>query len=113
LVNDELAGQPGLETVADEQTLVDLLWRETAGLIEPLIESWGARKLLSRGNAWASALDYLAYGFRAAGHHPRTLDAVWTDWESWLTNRAWPTRRRPRRFQYDIELKRTYARPGG
>lgn len=105
LSDDELAGQPGIETVADEQALVDVLWRETAGLIEPLIESWGPRKLLSQGNAWASALDYLAYGFQAAGHHPRTLDTVWADWETWLANRTWPTRRRPRRFQYAVDGK--------
>ncbi|MBX3013041.1 MAG: (2Fe-2S)-binding protein [Caldilineaceae bacterium] len=103
LRNDVLAGQPGIETVADEVALVDILFRETASLIEPLIDTWGPRKLLSRGNAWASALDYLAYGFQAAGQSLCTLDAAWADWETWLAQRTWPTRRRPRRYQYAVD----------
>lgn len=103
LANDPLAGNPGVEAVADEETLVEFLLRETASLVDPLIDTWGPRKLLSRGNAWASALDYLAYGFQAAGHDPHLLDVAWADWEHWLANRTWPTRRRPRRFQYEVD----------
>ena len=103
LANDELAGNPGVEMVLDEAALVEFLLCETANLVDPLIDTWGPRKLLSRGNAWASALDYLAYGFQAAGHDPHTLDVAWADWEEWLANRTWPTRRRPRRFQYAVD----------
>jgi hypothetical protein len=103
LAGDELAGAAGVETVADERSLQAALFQQAASLVDPLVTAWGPRKLVNRTNAWASALDYLAYGFQLAGRHELGLDAAWAEFQQVCAERSFPTRRRPQRFQYEVD----------
>jgi hypothetical protein len=100
---DALAGQPGIETVCDEAALKEALFAQVAGLLEPLVAAWAPRKLINRNNAWASALDGLAYGFQMAGRHELTLDESWRQLEQLYAERSFPSRRRPVRFLYEVD----------
>ncbi len=102
LAGDELVGQPGIETVANETALQDALFQQVASLLEPVVAAWAPRKLVNRRNAWASALDYLAYGFQMAGKHTLGLDAAWAQFNQVCTQDI-PARRRPQRFQYEVD----------
>ncbi len=103
LPNDPMAGQPGIEVVPDEQALTDALFMEVKRTCDPLIRSFRMEKLVAPANAWGSILDSLAYGFERAGRDGLGLDAAWLVWARTIADRAFPTRHRPRRFQYEIE----------
>ena len=102
LPGDVLAGVPGIITVADEAALQDALFQQIASLLEPTVAAWAPRKLIERRNAWASALDALAYGFQMAGQQVVGLDNAWAQFNE-LCQRDLPPRRRPLRFQYEVD----------
>lgn len=103
LPSDRLAGRPGCATAANESRLADALVDEMKALAGPLIESWSAQKLVARANAWACAIDSLAYGFQLAGRHRIGLDAAWELWDAVIAGRIFPVRRRPRRFRFSCD----------
>ncbi len=103
IAGDEWATLPGIQTVADETALKEALFQQIAWLLEPTVATWGPRKLVNRNNAWASALDALAYGFQLAGRHDLTLDESWQQFEQLYAGRSFPSRRRPVRFQYEVD----------
>jgi len=100
---DSWSTLPGVRTVADEAALKAALFEQVAWLLEPTVAAWGSRKLVNRNNAWASALDALAYGFQSAGKHELTLDESWQQFEQLYAERSFPSRRRPVRFQYEVD----------
>ncbi|MGH2584666.1 MAG: hypothetical protein ACRDJE_07100 [Dehalococcoidia bacterium] len=103
LPGDELAGTPGVRTAPDHAALTDALFGETAAFVEPLLAGFVPRKLVARANGSGSALDYLAYGFQIAGRAGLGLDAAWQAWGQATGGRTFPTRRRPRRFEYEVD----------
>jgi hypothetical protein len=100
---DELTTEAGVTAVQSETELVDALFHETERLINPLLDAWVPRKLVARANAWASALDALAYGFQMAGRQAIGLDEAWNKWDAAIRGREFPVRRRPRRFQFKCD----------
>jgi hypothetical protein len=103
LPKDPWASQPDIEVLPNEQALTDTLFSEVRRTCEPLIRAFRVEKLVASANAWGSILDSLAYGFEHAGRYERRLDAAWLDWTRTIAGRSFPTRHRPRRFQYEIE----------
>jgi len=103
LPGDELAGSPGVRIVRDHATLTDALFGETAAFVEPLLAGFVPRKLVARANGWGLVLDYLAHGFQMAGRGGLGLDTAWQEWDRAIAGRTFPTRRRPRRFEYEVD----------
>jgi hypothetical protein len=103
LEGDSLTGLPGIRAVTDEAALEDALFEETAALVEPLLAGFAPRKLVARATGWGAALDTLAYGFQLAGRGDLGLDAAWERWERTIAVREFGFRRRPRRFQYEVD----------
>lgn len=103
LESDPLAGMPGFETVPNVAALADALFDEVSRTAEPLIEAWASRKLLAPANAWGILLDFLAYGFLAAGSAGLGPDAAWAAWSQAIAGRTFPIRRRPRRLQFEVD----------
>ena len=81
----------------------EALFAELEGLVGPLIDSWDSQKLVARANAWACAIDSLAYGFQLAGKTTLNPNVAWAKWESAVAGRVFPVRRRPRRFLFTID----------
>jgi len=106
LPGSRFAGQGGGETAAGEGQLADALFHEAARLAGALIDAWSGLKWVSRANAWASAIDWLAYGVHLAGRQSGDLDASWARWEAAVAGRVFPVRRRPRRFQFTFDGQR-------
>lgn len=106
LAGSRFAGQGGGETIVGQGQLADALFHEAARLAGPLIDAWSERKWVSRANAWASAIDSLAYGVQLAGRQAGDLDASWVRWEAAVAGRIFPVRRRPRRFLFTCDGQR-------
>lgn len=103
LPDDPLADQPSIEIVPDKQALTEALFMEVKRTCEPLIRSFRADRLVATTNAWESILDSIAGGFELAGRHDLGFDTAWRDWSRLVESCPFPARRRPRRFQYEIE----------
>ena len=93
-------------TPATQAPSADALFAELEDLVGPLIHSWAAQKWVARANAWACAIDSLAYGFQLAGKSTLDPDAAWTRWEEAVAGRVFAVRRRPRRFLFTINDQR-------
>lgn len=91
------------EPSTNQNDPADLLFAELQALVGPLIDSWVNLHWIARANAWACAIDSLAYGFQLAGKSALGPDLAWEKWESAVAGRIFPVRRRPRRFLFDID----------
>lgn len=103
VTGDPMAGQPGIEVVADEKALTGALFAEIKQTYDPLIRAFREEKLVAVPNAWGSILDALADGFEQAGRHGLGLDTAWREWTRTIAGRSLPTRHLPRRFQYEVD----------
>lgn len=92
-----------LSPAASETSLADSLFDEVTGFVAALIDAWSAENWVAKPNAWATAVDSLAYGFQMAGRHAVGLDAAWAKWEAAVAGRVFPVRRRPRRFIFTCD----------
>ena len=82
------------------QPVDDALFGEIERSFAPLIESFHACRFVAQSNAWASVLDYLAAGFIQAGHEGLGSEQAWDLWNGTVAASPFPTKRRPRRFQF-------------
>lgn len=97
---------PSIRAARPGSPPADALFAELECLVGPLIDSWASQKRVARANAWACAIDSLAFGFQLAGKTTLNPDAVWAKWEAAVAGRVFPVRRRPRRFLFTIDEQR-------